>query len=93
MKRDEENKFETKERRLKMETYSGKIRKLVNVQQLSEIIGVKVATIYSWVSREYIPHIKLGRLVRFDLDAVFEWIAGKAVIGRNSRLPKENFLF
>lgn len=65
---------------------------LLNVEDISELLGVKVATIYGWVSEGYIPHIKLGRLVRFNLDAVFEWVASKEVQGRNSRVLHKDFL-
>jgi excisionase family DNA binding protein len=69
-----------------------KSKGLLNVKEISEVLGVKVATIYGWVSEGYVPHIKLGRLVRFNLDAVSEWVSQKEVKGRNSRLPRKDFL-
>ncbi len=70
-----------------------KTKRLLNVEEISEYLGVKVATIYGWVSEGYIPHIKLGRLVRFDLDAVTEWVKQKEVQGRSSRMLEKDFLY
>lgn len=70
-----------------------KTKALLNVEEISEFLGVKVATIYGWVSEGYIPHIKLERLVRFDMDAVQEWVSQNEVKGRNSRLPEKDFLY
>jgi len=36
-------------------------------------------TIESWVWKEKIPHIKLGRCVRFDLGQIQEWLKAKTV--------------
>ena len=39
---------------------------------LSEVIyGM---TIYDWVHKEQIPHIKLGNLLRFDRNDIERWI-------------------
>jgi excisionase family DNA binding protein len=48
--------------------------KLINSDQLSEIIGVRPATIYSWVRRGRIPHVRLEGLVRFDLLEIKVWL-------------------
>jgi len=93
MKNNEKNKKQQTGKEVKMQADSEKVKGLLNIQELSEILGVKVATIYGWVSEGFIPHIKLGRLVRFDLDAIYEWVSKKQRKGRDSRLPKENFLF
>lgn len=52
-------------------------RKLVNVQQISEMLSVKPATIYKWVRQGKIPFYKLESLVRFDPDEVWGWVAKK----------------
>ena len=42
---------------------------------VAERLGVKVGTVYAWVSRKQIPHIRLGkRVVRFPADAIDEWL-------------------
>ena len=55
-------------------------KRLVDVNELAEYLGnVKVGTIYSWVSQKRIPYIKVGALLRFDLEAIDKWIEEKAV--------------
>lgn len=47
--------------------------KLIDAETLSEYLAVKVGTIYHWVSQKRIPHVKLGRCVRFDLEQINQW--------------------
>lgn len=54
-------------------------KRLLNVQELSEYTGLSTSTIYSWVSQTRIPFVKLGRLTRFDLQKIEEWIEENSV--------------
>ncbi len=47
---------------------------LIDAVALSQIIGVDKGTIYDWVRRGKIPHVRLERLVRFDLKDIDEWV-------------------
>ena len=49
--------------------------KLVGIEKISEILDVNPKTIYDWTSTRKIPHYKLGRLVKFDVDEVMTWLA------------------
>lgn len=53
------------------------VRQLMTVEQCAEFLGVKVATLYVWISQRKIPVRKLGphrnAAVRFDLDEIIEW--------------------
>ncbi|MHB8482025.1 MAG: helix-turn-helix domain-containing protein [Nitrospiria bacterium] len=53
--------------------------KYLRVQELPSHLNVKVKTIYSWISLKEIPHLKLGRLVRFDKDEIDRWIEERKV--------------
>ena len=66
---------------------------LMNIEQVAEILGVKVSTIYSWVSAGLIPCIKLNRLVRFDRNEILEWVKNHKVKGRKTRLPEMDPLY
>ncbi len=50
--------------------------KLLNPTQLSEILGVKTGTVYSWISRGVsLPlHIKIGGIIRWQERTVKAWI-------------------
>jgi len=54
-------------------------RRLINVQGLSELLSVSKNTIYCWVSQRRIPYVKCGRLTRFDLQKIEEWIEENSV--------------
>ena len=51
---------------------SQKLRNLLTVKQTSEYLNVHVQTLYDLVERKEIPHIRLGRSIRFDLSEVIE---------------------
>jgi excisionase family DNA binding protein len=67
------------------------MEKLLNIDELSEILGVTIATIYSWTSRNKIPHIKLSkRLLKFMEKEIMDWIAEKSVNADISPVSKKN---
>ncbi|MCL4428144.1 MAG: helix-turn-helix domain-containing protein [Deltaproteobacteria bacterium] len=49
--------------------------KLVGVEKIAEILDINENTIYDWTATRKIPHYKVGRLVKFDIDAVMDWLA------------------
>jgi len=53
--------------------------KLLEAHDVAEMLNVKLSTVYTWVLEGYLPAIKLGKLVRFKLDEVLEWIEGNRV--------------
>ena len=58
--------------------------KLVNVEQLAKILDVPKSWIYSrtYQGQESIPHIKLGKYLRFDPSEVIEFFKKKGSNGR-----------
>ena len=64
-------------------TYS--LDRLVTIPQLSERLGVSVATIRDWIHRQFIPYVKLGRRIYFDVGVINAWIEEKAHPGRIRR--------
>jgi excisionase family DNA binding protein len=63
--------------------------KLLDIVELSEILGVTKATIYSWTSQNKIPHVKLGnRILKFREDEIREWIAQRSVSAEQSSTLK-----
>ena len=53
---------------------------------MADILGVKPSTIYQWTHQGYIPHVKLGRLVRFSEAAVMKWVEERSNNGRKTRI-------
>lgn len=53
---------------------------LLNYREAARVLGVQVGTVYAWVSRRQIPHVRLGpRLVRFRRTELESWIEERRV--------------
>lgn len=61
------------------------MERLMTAKQVSELIEVKPSTVYQWVHLGLIPHIKIGKCVRFKKDELFRWI------DKNHRKEKVSF--
>ncbi len=53
--------------------------RLIDVVALASYVGVSTHTVYTWVSQRRIPFVKVGRLTKFDLQAIDAWIAKNSV--------------
>lgn len=60
----------------------------MTASEVAEYLQVKLSTIYQWTHAGYIPHIKLGGLVRFRREAIDAWIERSAIRGRKNRRAK-----
>jgi|TARA_B100000315_G_C14575227_1_gene587597 excisionase family DNA binding protein len=58
------------------------MEKLISVNQLSDVLGLKKITIYEWVRDNKIPFIKLGKRVLFHPSDIEEFIEANRVEGR-----------
>jgi len=56
------------------------MEKLLSIGELSEKLGIPIATLYAWTCKKKIPYIKLGTLVRFKESEITEWISKKSVL-------------
>lgn len=52
---------------------------LLSYREVSEILGIAEITLRRWVAERRIPHKKIGRAVRFDLDELLLWIDEQSV--------------
>ena len=46
----------------------------LDITSLAERLGIKRSTLYAWAEQGYIPHLKLGRLLRFDPEEIDIWL-------------------
>ena len=53
-----------------IERHSG----LVRVESAAGLLGVKVSTLYAWVEQNRVPHVRLGRALRFDVVALDRYV-------------------
>jgi len=60
-------------------------RRLIDVRELSEWLGVATGTLYNWVSYGRLPHTKLGRCLRFDPDEIDKWLDRAKLVEADKR--------
>lgn len=53
-------------------------KRFYDITELAEYLGVKTNTLYGWIHQRKIPYVKVGRLVRFDIEKIDEWVASRA---------------
>ena len=53
---------------------------LMGYEELAKLLGVKKGTLYAWVCRNEIPHVRIsGRLVRFSPTVIQKWVTERMV--------------
>ena len=50
------------------------MKQYLDIAALAERLRIKRSTLYSWAEQGTIPHLKLGRLLRFDPDGIEAWL-------------------
>ena len=54
-------------------------KRFLGLEELSQYLGLAKGTLYIWVCHKKIPYIKMGRLVKFDLQEIEPWLKEKRV--------------
>ena len=64
--------------------------KYLDYTQAAEVLSIRKGTLYAWVCRKRVPHIRLGpRCIRFSRDELNRWIdAGRVEAPANTRVDK-----
>jgi excisionase family DNA binding protein len=66
-----------------------KLLKLLSIEEVSEITGISVGTLYHWVSQKRIPVVRLSsRCIKFRLSDIEAWLSKKVVTPEESRGDK-----
>jgi excisionase family DNA binding protein len=55
-------------------------KRLLNIQEASQYTGLSVHTLYTMVSQRRIPFVKMGRLTKFDVALLDQWISKHTVM-------------
>ncbi len=64
------------------------MERLLDTAEIAEQLGMSISTIRKWVHFGFIPHVKLGRAVRFREKDVEAWIEKRTEKGRASLAPE-----
>jgi excisionase family DNA binding protein len=60
--------------------------RLLNIQEVAQYTGLSVHTLYTMVSQRRIPYVKMGRLTKFDQQAIDDWIAKNTVMPMSQKM-------
>jgi excisionase family DNA binding protein len=59
--------------------------RLLDIKEVAAYTGLSVHTLYTMVSQRRIPYVKMGRLVKFDLELLDKWIKQQTVMTMPSK--------
>ena len=51
-------------------------KRLLSVAETAGLLGISQSFLYKLVNSESIPHIRLGRAIRFDIRQIDVWLEG-----------------
>jgi excisionase family DNA binding protein len=54
-------------------------RRYIGIEDLARYLDMPKGTLYVWVCHRRIPYLKIGRLVKFDLREIEDWLKDKRV--------------
>lgn len=63
-----------------MSTSESLPRRLLNIKEAAAYTGLSVHTLYTMVSHRRVPFVKVGRLVKFDVELLDKWIKQHTVM-------------
>ena len=49
----------------------------IKAPQLAQLLGVTRNTIYEWANEGRIPHLRMGRSIRFDTARLAAWVRSR----------------
>lgn len=61
------------------------ISRLISIQAAATYIGLSPHTLYTMISQRRIPYVKVGRLVKFDVELLDAWIKQNTVMPMPSK--------
>jgi excisionase family DNA binding protein len=47
---------------------------MLTIAQVSDLLNIKISTLYAWVSQGKIPHVKIHGLIRFQAEEIQQWV-------------------
>lgn len=64
--------------------YTMKLEPWVSLEEIAEHLGVSTDTIHRWIRAKKIPAHRVGRLWKFIVSDVDEWVRAGKVAGRDT---------
>mgnify|MGYP001588906257 CR=1 len=54
-------------------------KRFLGIVELSQYLGLTKGTLYVWVCQRRIPYLKIGKLLKFDIMEINDWLKDKRV--------------
>lgn len=54
-------------------------KQYMTIDEVTAYLGISKNTAYAWVCRRKLPFIKVGRLLRFDVEVINRWMGTHSV--------------
>ena len=58
--------------------------RLMTCQEIAEMVSVTPQIIYKLVKKKQIPHVRLGKIIRFKNDVIERWLESSTVHEQSS---------
>jgi len=58
------------------------MEEFLTAEELGRLLKVKKSTIYHWTSAGFVPHVKVGRFIRFRVSDIEQWLRQRKRQGR-----------
>jgi len=55
---------------------------LLTAKHIADKLGVKCSTVYQWVHMGFMPHLRIGKCIRFNENDIEKWISRRKAEGR-----------
>ena len=62
-------------------------KRLLTVDEASYYLGLTKTTLYTWTCQKKIPHVKIGRALRFDKAEMDAWVESKKIAVPSAHRP------
>ncbi len=59
------------------------MERLLTIKDVCQLLQISQALAYKWIHYDFIPHVKMGTLVRFKESTIIQWVKKKEKRGRS----------
>jgi len=54
-------------------------KRYLGIEELAEYLGLTKGTLYVWVCQRRLPYLKIGKLLKFDIIEIEQWLKDKRI--------------
>jgi len=54
-------------------------KQYLSAKEVSRYMGISIHTVYLWIQLKKIPYYKIGKVVRFNLQEIDQWLKARQI--------------